>query len=211
MAPIRWPQARALQLAGTGPRSERGGPGRGARQVPEVAARGQPGSAPGRGEAPGKCSLSGATPFLGPSLSGTWCVCVCLTPRWGSERVHAVVPELGLSSCRCWNLGWGPFLSTVGARAGPGAQLPSWVCLPSLSFSLSSLPETLGCRRTVPGQRRGPLRRRALTPGFSPQPGAEGVPRAVPGVSPARGTGGRWGRGAGGADSRRRWGERARE
>lgn len=57
--------------------------------------------------------------------------------------------------------------------------------LPALSLFLSPLPETPGCRRAVPGQRRGPLRRRALTPGFSPQPGAEGVPRAAPGVSPA--------------------------
>jgi hypothetical protein len=56
---------------------------------------------------------------------------------------------------------------------------------------LSPLPETPGCRRAVPGQRRGPLRRRALTPGFSLQPGAEGVPRAAPGVSRARSGAGR--------------------
>lgn len=127
--------------------------------------------------------------------------------------MYAMVGELGLRSCRCWNLGWGPFLSTVGARAGPGAQLPSWVCPPSLFFSLR-------CRRlqaagelsqdSAAVRSAGALLLRDLA--HSPERRVYlARPRVCHRRRVARGAGGQWGRGAGGADGRRRWGERARE
>lgn len=87
---------------------------------------------------------------------------------------------------------------------------PSWVCPPFLSVARDS-----GLHESCPGTAlRSAPPARSCSWGLAHSPERTvylAWSRVCPRRGAAPGAGRRWGRGAGGADSRRRWGERARE